>query len=214
MTPATITISAEGPGLILHGLSLIDGRTDSHTSITLSPRGDYRRIHSGDVKVYERMAAPGRAWLVHDAVTAADDRAALAVLADPAFDPRRTAVITTEDGGLSELSDAPPGAAESVRVISATPERVEMVASVAAPALLVLADADYPGWEAWLDGSPVPIHRANLMFRAVGLSPGDHTLVLTYRPAAWRRGVVISAVTLLLLGIALGASLAPRFRTR
>jgi hypothetical protein len=208
MTPATITVNAAGPGLILRGLSLIDERTGSHTSVTVSPRGDYRRIHSGDVKVYERTSAPGHAWLVHDARLAADDAAALAALADPNLDPRQTAVIAAEDGALPDLAplaaDAGP---ESVRVISYAPERVELAASVSAPGLLVLADADYPGWEAWLDGSPVPIYRANLMFRAVALSPGEHTLIFYYTPASFLRGAGVSACIALVLVTALFASL-------
>jgi hypothetical protein len=212
MIPATITVSAEGAGLILRGLSLIDERTGAHASITVSPRGDYRRIHSGDVKVYERTSAPGRAWLVHDALLASDDEAALAALDDPGLDPLQTAVITTEDGALPDLGSVPPGSGtESVRIIAYEPERIELAASVAQPALLILADAHYPGWEAWLDGSPVPIYRANLMFRAMALPPGEHTVTFTYRPSSWRTGILISLITAALLMSALIASLAPRF---
>ena len=65
-TTLTVRVLADSPaGLALRGLSLIDERTGAHQSITLSARGDLRRIHSGDVKVYERRAAPGRAWIVH-----------------------------------------------------------------------------------------------------------------------------------------------------
>ena len=60
--PATLTVRvlADSPaGLALRGLSLIDERTGAHQSITLSARGDLRRIHSGDVKVYERQGSAG-----------------------------------------------------------------------------------------------------------------------------------------------------------
>jgi hypothetical protein len=72
-TPSTVRIAAmpapggdaggsspaqgAGPsgGLVLRGMSLIDRRTGAHQSITVSPLGDFRRIYSGDVKIYERQ---------------------------------------------------------------------------------------------------------------------------------------------------------------
>ena len=76
------------PMTFLRGISLIDERTGADSSVTVSQDGDFRRIHSGDVKIYERTGAGGRAWLVHGVQTAADDDASLALLGDPAFDPR------------------------------------------------------------------------------------------------------------------------------
>ncbi len=210
LTPARITIAADtaGPGLHVRGLSLIDARTAAHTSITVSPRGNFRRIHSGDVKVYERTDAPGRAWLVHAATLAADDSAALAALADPAFDPRARAILSnvaTLPGLPADPSAATlPG--ESVTVVSYTAEQVALRADVAAPALLVLADTFYPGWQATVDGAPAPILRADLMFRAIALPAGQHDVVLTYRPASWQQGSLISLLTLGGLLVVLAAS--------
>ncbi len=210
LTPARITIAADaaGPGLTVRGLSLIDARTTAHTSITVSPRGNFRRIHSGDVKVYERTDAPGRAWLVHAATLTPDDAAALAVLADTAFDPRVRAILSNV-ATLPELPADPSAATlpgESVTVVSYTAEQVALRADVAAPALLVLADTFYPGWQATVDGVPAPVLRANLMFRAVSLSAGQHDVVLTYRPASWQQGSLISLLTLSGLLVVLGAS--------
>ena len=48
-----------------------------------------------------------------------------------------------------------------------------------------------------LDGTEVPILRANHLLRAVALpGSGDHKLVLSYEPAAWRLGRWISLLTL------------------
>lgn len=210
LTPARITVRvpADAPALTLRGLSLIDERTGTHSSVTVSPRGDIRRIHSGDVKVYERLGTPGRAWLVHGVMPAADDAAALALLGDPAFDPRASAVVAG-DAAASPAGAAAPG--EAVSVVAYDPERVVLRADVARPAVLVLADAFYPGWEATVDGAPAPILRTNLMFRGLALAPGSHEVVFTYRPAGWQRGAWISLGTLLLLCIAVAmASLRPR----
>jgi Bacterial membrane protein YfhO len=208
-TPTTLTVRvpADSPaGLSLRGLSLINKLTGAHQSVTLSPRGDLRRIHSGDVKIYERLAALGRAWLVHGVRPVADDAEALRALADPGFDPRTTAVVQG-----NEPARAAAGAAdgESVSIVTFEPERVVLRADVHSPAVLVLADAMYPGWEAVVDGAPVPILRANLMFRAVTLEPGLHEVAFSYRPTSWRWGLTISIVT---LGVLVFAFLATLFR--
>ena len=89
LTPISLTVRvpAGAPTTFLRGISLIDERTGAHSSVTVSQDGDFRRIHSGDVKIYERTGARGRAWLVHGVQTAADDAASLALLGAPAFDP-------------------------------------------------------------------------------------------------------------------------------
>jgi len=209
-----------GSPLVIRGLSLIDRRTGAHESITLSPRGDYRRIESGDVKVYERTGAPGRAWLVHQVEPAADDAGALARLADPAFDPRNTAVL---DGSLPvALSGAreaagavQAGVSESVSIQAAEPERIVLQAQVSRPGLLVLADAFYPGWQATIDGQAAKIERVNVMFRAVVVQPGAHQVIFSFRPASWRWGVSISLASIILLAATLAITyLVSRARRR
>jgi hypothetical protein len=215
LTPISLTVRtpAGAPEILLRGISLIDERTGAHSSVTISQDGSFRRIHSGDVKVYERTGAAGRAWLVHGVQTAGDDAAAddagadtasaLAQLGDPAFDPRAAVV-------LSEGSDPRPparaAANESVQIVAYEPERVAITANIASPAVLVLADAFYPGWQAAVDGIPAPILRANLMFRGLALAPGRHEIVFSYRPVAWRLGAAISLIALATLIMAIAAT--------
>jgi hypothetical protein len=55
---------------------------------------------------------------------------------------------------------------------------------VEAPArgLLYWADGFDPHWRAWVDGKEVPVHRANLAFKAVFVPPGRHAVRFEYRP--------------------------------
>jgi hypothetical protein len=212
-TSVTVRVPEEAPTtFVLQGLSLIDQRTGAHASVTVSPLGDFRRIHSGDVKIYERTLASGRAWLVHGVQPSADDVETLRLLADPSFDPKRTVVLE------GDFRSQPPQAAqvtEKVRIVEFGPENVHLEAEVTQPALLVLADAFYPGWSASVDGTPVPILRANLMFRAVALAPGRHNVSFTYKPSTWRWGVAISSAMLALLVLGVLAAGVPvrRFGT-
>ena len=56
--------------------------------------------------------------------------------------------------------------------------------------LLVLADSFYPGWRVYVDGKEKKVLRANLFFRAVPLSEGEHTVEFRYRPLSFT--IVIS----------------------
>ena len=48
--------------------------------------------------------------------------------------------------------------------------------------MLVLHDIYYPGWRASIDGSPTPIYRANVLFRAIEMPKGKHTVRFEYAP--------------------------------
>jgi hypothetical protein len=205
-TPTRIAIAnPSGRTLTVRGMSLIDQRTGAHQSITLSPRGDFRRIHSGDVKVYERLGTPGRAWLVHGVTPVGDAAEAQAAVADSNFAPRAQAAVE------AALAAAPPREAqpgESVTTLGYTDERQSYRVNANAAGLLVLADAWYPGWRATVDGQPAEILRANLLYRAIQIEPGLHEVALEYAPQTWRTGWIISLVTLVVLAAVL---LAARF---
>jgi hypothetical protein len=54
---------------------------------------------------------------------------------------------------------------------------------------VVMSETWYPGWQATLDGVPVPILRTNYLFRAVEVPPGPHEINLSYEPESFRWGV-------------------------
>ncbi|MDR4503610.1 MAG: YfhO family protein [Candidatus Scalindua sp.] len=58
--------------------------------------------------------------------------------------------------------------------------------------ILVVSDAYSDGWKAFLDGRPHVMYRANLLFRAVPVPEGIHTLSMKYRPPFFDLGVAIS----------------------
>ena len=139
-----------------------------------------------------------RAVLVHQGVLARDGEAALEAVLDPSFEPLRFAVVEAE---LPPLGAPPPDAKEAVTIVDYREERVDVAASVAAPALLVLSDSYYPGWEVEVDGSPQPILRANYVFRAVALEPGEHRVRFSYRPRPFAIGARLSLVALAVLAL-------------
>jgi hypothetical protein len=134
-------------------------------------------------------------------VRVADGIPALAALVDPAFDPRRE-IVLPEGPAVTR----PAGFRGVVRIARESASSLRLEAELTADGYVVLVDGYDPGWRAWLDGRRVPLLRANVAFRAVGVSAGRHVVEMAYRPAAALVGVVVSAITCLAL---LVVSLAP-----
>ena len=208
--PVTVAVRATLPEgeLVVRGVSLIDERTGGFQALVLSDQGRFRLAHSGDVKIYENLDVLGRSFLVHRATRADGDEAALGLMRAPAFDPAAEIVLTTDEGmGLpgdansGTTRNRPPQDVEFARVVNYAPERVEIEVTAQAPGYLLLTDAWYPGWEATVDGEPVPVYRADLLFRAVTVRSGNHRVVFRFRPVSLRVGAGISLAGLAGLAI-------------
>jgi len=207
--PSGVTVRATLPQgeLIVRGVSLIDERTGGFQALTLSDRGHFRLAHSGDVKIYENLDVLPRAFVVHRARVAADD-VALALMRDPAFDPAAEVILSDDarDGpaGAAWPATALPRASlgvEPARVTHYAPQQVEIDVTTETPGYLVLTDAWYPGWEATVDGEPVPAYRADVLFRAVAVGSGSHHVVFRFRPASLHVGAGISLAGLIGLAV-------------
>jgi hypothetical protein len=67
------------------------------------------------------------------------------------------------------------------------------------PGALIMANTWYPGWEARVDGISVPLLRANYLFMGIPLGPGEHQIVIQYRPISFLIGAGISLFGLLFM---------------
>jgi hypothetical protein len=187
LLPETISIRSLLPGERFHlrGLSLIDDQTGTSRNLSIDPA--YRLVHSGDVKIYQNLAVLPRAFVVHQARAVASEEQALDLMRSPSFDPANELLLIQAGG-----DEPAPGTGRSdARIVSYQPEQIRIEASLDSPGYLVLTDAHYPGWEAEVNGQPVPIERANLYFRAVRLPPGEHEVVFTYTPSSARLGLAV-----------------------
>jgi hypothetical protein len=113
------------------------------------------------------------------------------------------------DGVLvSETPPPPAGFPNAAAPASATfvedgINRVVVDASLPADGYLALFDTYDPDWKVEVDGTPAPLMRANGLFRAVHLARGTHRVTFKYHPSAFYLGAQISAVTALVLAIAM-----------
>jgi len=192
VVPRRISIRYLAPAGRLHlrGASLVDERTGTFVPLIVSTRGRFRLVHSGDVKVYQNLDNLPRAFVVHRA-RVLDDEAAIAAMGDETFRPGEEVILAEGEpleGG---------GGRDEVEIVLYQPERVVVEAHLAGEGYLVLTDAHYPGWRALVDGREVPIHRADVLFRAVRLPAGRHRVEFVYDPLSLKIGAVISLAALL-----------------
>ncbi|MCC6445524.1 MAG: YfhO family protein [Armatimonadetes bacterium] len=153
-----------------------------------------------DIYLYRLKNAFPRAWIAPEAIWIPERLQILSHLNRPGFDPRKTVVLQGE--GPSRTGG--PGTA---RVLRRTPNRAVLQADAPRGGWLVLADTCAPGWQADLDGQPVPIHPANYMLRAVWLPPGSHRVTFAYAPTSFRLGAYLSLLALAGLASAAGLRL-------
>jgi uncharacterized membrane protein YfhO len=112
--------------------------------------------------------------------------------------------VLLADGQAMVESKDPRAQMDRVRIIDDEPERIRLEVTVERPGYLVLVDSWYPGWNASVDGKPTPIYRADVLFRAVPLTSGQHTVSFEYRPLSFLAGAMVSLVSLIVMaGIAL-----------
>jgi hypothetical protein len=161
-------------------------------------------LDDGQVLLYENLAAVPRVRIVHRTAAVADENAArervrgIGALTGHAneLDLADMVVIEPdEDGVFPVVEPARAPDREAVWITEQSdPDGMAIVAQVESPGLVVITDTYAPGWYAWVDGTPTPIHPADLMFRAVPVPPGLHRIELRYRPRGFIAGVALFAV--------------------
>ncbi len=197
ITNISLNASLPAGQFVLRGLSLINQPTTTSRSVFLSTEGNYRPVHSGDVKIYETLAALPRAFVVHQAQVVPTDEAAIAAMQNPHFNPAQT-LLRLPDSGQSPglITAGQPSPNDRAAITTYTPERVEITANLDTPGWLLLADTYYPGWQATVAGQATEIFQANLLFRAIAVPEGEHQVVFEFKPRSLQIGALITGLAL------------------
>ncbi|MCX7683224.1 MAG: YfhO family protein [Anaerolineae bacterium] len=149
-------------------------------------------IEDEAVDIHLNTLALPRVWLVYRTEPVADFEAAFRRVQSADFRPEEVAVV--ENG--PRLEGKGQGRIDVVRY---SPNEVILAVRTDAPALLVLSDVYYPGWQAWVDRTAVPIYRADVTFRGVLVPPGEHVVRMRFLPRTFLTGAALAAVTMALL---------------
>ena len=148
---------------------------------------------AGKTKVYLNEGYLPRAYIVPQAITAADGAAALALTQQ---NENRLDELVILEANPAELTGG--GGRGDAKITGYSLNRVTIETNLDAPGWLVLADTYYPGWQAQVDGVNTAVYRANSVVRAVAVPAGRHTVTFSFRPLDFAAGALLSSLTLLL----------------
>jgi hypothetical protein len=205
-------------GVEIYGIGLYDFETGQTSGLSPEMRAKLRLVYQdAEVRIFENQDAFPRAYVVPGGRYAREENA-LSEMLDSPFDPRREVLLEEESEFDAQVfwdrtrlrprgegvgattppatfaaptpGDSPiPAAAQAVLI---EPDRVVFRASAPQGGYFVHVANLASGWRAWVDGQETPILRANSLFRAVQLSPGEHEIELRYEPAAVSLGRTVS----------------------
>jgi hypothetical protein len=144
--------------------------------------GDLTLIaHTKDAYVYENPRALPRVMFVTDWRIADFDQI-LAGGWPSDVDPRQTVLLKRAPAvPRATATGAAPGSAHLTRYAN---DEVEVSVDAPSGGILLLNDVWHPWWRATVDGKPGEILEANVIFRAVAVPPGRHTVRFTFHPFA------------------------------
>lgn len=170
----------------------------------------FHPVLRGKVNVFAFDGALPRASIFHDVRAVPDENEALAQITADGFDEHRTAVVV--GSGRDALRGGGPDPHERATIVVARGNRVEIDAQLARPAVVMLNDTFYDGWQAEVDGAARPILRTDYLFRGVALGPGRHRIVMRYAARSVALGSLAAWIGLATLAALLAAGLLPVLR--
>ena len=133
-----------------------------------------------------------------------DENQILQKLGDPNTRPTQTALLE-EDPGITPDTDASePGSVERLEY-DEHQGYLRLRTTAPGPRILVISQNHHPNWTATVNGESRPLVRANYLWTATALAPGEHIVELTYRDpiVATTRWITLGGVILLLIAIPL-----------
>jgi hypothetical protein len=160
------------------------------------------------IYLYKVLFPLPRAFLLTQAQAVTSERQAIDALNAPSFDAGQTLLLETPS--LSHSAPPDPSAQLRTNVVGYAPGFVEVRTSSDRPAYLFVSEVFYPGWQATIDNRPAAVLRADGIFDALDIPPGDHHVVLQYVPAPFYIGAAVSGLTALALAAAWASVLVRR----
>ncbi len=140
---------------------------------------DYQLVHDSDMHIYENFAAMERGVCL--------DRTMVSVN-ESAGEPRLA---------LAAMDDMGEARCGRCRIVSYEPERVELDIAAERDCFVLFQDMYYPGWKAYVDEEPCEFIKADVGFRVLEVSGGEHTVVMEFKPGSLKVGLALSCLGLL-----------------
>jgi hypothetical protein len=134
--------------------------------------------------VYKNPDVLPRVWVVHEGVQVKDANDARRHLQDPAFDLQKKTFGYAAPPAMEQCEG------DTVRRFERGVNSTTAIIDMKCRGMVVMSEADAPGWVARVDGQKTPIYDAYTMLRGVVVGPGTHKIETRYRPLSVTAGAV------------------------
>ena len=144
--------------------------------------------------IYQNTTVMPRVFTVSNYEVAQTPKDQIRQITSPKFDYKTTVIIEKDLKDQSFKQSA-----SEAKIANYSDQNVEIEAKMSEDGILVLADAFYPGWKAYVDGKESEILAANINQRSLILPKGNHFVKFTFAPTSFKIGAIISLVSTIAL---------------
>jgi uncharacterized membrane protein YfhO len=110
------------------------------------------------------------------------------------FNPHTTVLFEESPDYIPQLSSEPVmGKAEITEYFL---NRIKLRTYSTRDCFLVMSEVYYPDWNAYIDGAPQKIYRANWNLRAFPVKAGNHNIEVKFEPKSFFKGFWITLITI------------------
>ncbi|GAA4352509.1 YfhO family protein [Hymenobacter saemangeumensis] len=166
-----------------------------------------RYLITGDQKqpVQRNPEALGNAWFVSEVKTVNSPDAEMAAL--DKLTPAITAVVDNQKfPGVKEATYDPQG--NTIALTDYSPNALKYRYNAARDGFVVFSEIFYAdGWNAFIDGKPVPHVRANYVLRAIPVPAGAHSIEFRFEPKSYAIGNSVSLASSIALLLVMGGAI-------
>ena len=172
------------------------------------PASAFKEIYNEEASIFEFPHVLPRSTVYYGIELMEDEDCILRRLKDSSFDIWRNTLVwgrplsDYDRKRLQEIGSARVREAVPAHIISYKSQRVVIEASAEEPSLLMLNDANYPGWQVYVNGRRESMMNVDYLFRGVILPRGNSTVEFIYRPFSFAAGAVVSLLAMI-AGLAL-----------
>lgn len=178
---------------------LADGFSDIQEIVTEN-EGRYLTLEASQLTLAENLHAQPPAYVFHRANVVSSFEDAVKQLRRSDFEYRSVALVPP-DFPLDQLTAALPGEESLNAELNRNSWRVRV--RLSSQGLVVLSEANYPGWRARIDGMDTPIYTVDGILKGVVVPSGEHTVEFRFAPRLFRIGWCVSVIAIATL---MGAS--------
>jgi hypothetical protein len=157
--------------------------------------------HDVNATIYENLRAFPRTFLIGHVTVASDEQDAILKTRELGWETRNATVLEGMPENEVSAIDSAAGEPGVTSIEQYSPSSVSIHVVALRASLLVLTDTYFPGWRAYLDGTPVPTYRAYGLVRGVFIPPGPHQVLFKYESTSFKIGVIISVLSAAVLSI-------------